>query len=687
MRFIPGIVLCIVLALTSAQAQDTVLTLVAPKAGITFYTTRDTIIDIRWTGIDDTVAVQLDFTTDGGRKWTMIEDSAKGLTYAWNVKNISPASTYQVRVSQLRPPGVQDQVKYTGHTSEVVDAWWNPANTRVVSVADRAHIWDASQSSSLPLVSLPTGRAQYTSVRWSGDSSLIAAGSDDGRVQIVDVATTTNLSTLDLVDPVGKIEMDPTGSWLFTKIDGSRLPIHRLKPAIQPGSTLFIGSIVLDIAINADGSRVVVCADNDARVYSRQGGLPATFRGHSGGVLGAAFSPDGSRVCSIGGDLSVRMWNSASGVEIWNASDGREGVRSVAFSPDGSLVAVGYADSSIKVFRADSGIVVRKFGDFSDDVRMVQFSPDGTLLAGASDDNFARVYDVTSGELKGAFQHDDNVRVARWSNDGDRLLTSSNDGTARIWQVRSIVLQSDTTGQFTIAPPPPASVRFVASGDTLEIEQTTTLTVRSTNPQFLALAEIDSVRIRLLYDPSMLFRTSSSVPMEVIDDVKGGRSIQYLICTVPLDTVEKELFTVSFQATLGQDSVTSLSFDLIDQIGNGPGARIDTFSEPILVRGICRIGDGPRLYNPIGSPLSIISRPHPDGVLLDCVLGESATATVIVYDVRGELLWKDRTTADEERSRRLLRIVPRHVLTGMGLVTLSTPTQQTSAVIMEGNQP
>ncbi|MBU3699969.1 MAG: WD40 repeat domain-containing protein [Candidatus Kapabacteria bacterium] len=687
MKRILSVAVTVLLTICAAHAQDTVLTLVAPKSGITFYTTRDTIIDVRWSGVEDTVAVQLDFTTDGGRKWTMIKDSAKGLSYPWNVTALSPASTYQVRVSQLRPPGVQDQVKYTGHTSDVVDAWWNPANTRVVSVADRAHIWDASVSSSAPLVSLPTGRAQYTTVRWSGDSSLIVAGSDDGRVQIVDVATTTSLSTLDLVDPVGKVEMDPTGSWLFTRIDGSRLPIHRLKPAIQPGSTLFIGSITLDMALNADGSRVVVCADNDARVYSRLGGLPATFRGHSGGVLSAAFSPDGTRVCSIGGDLTVRMWNSASGVEIWKTSDGREGVRSVAFSPDGALVAVGYADSSIKVFRADSGIVVQKFGDFSDDVRMVQFSPDGTLLAGASDDNFARVYDLTTGELKAAYQHDDNVRVARWSNAGDRLLTSSNDGTARIWQVRSIVLQSDTTGQFTIAPPPPAFVRLVASGDTLQIEETTTLSVRTTSPQFLGLAEIDSLRIRLVYDPTMLFRTSSSVPLTVIDDVVGGRNIQYLVCTLPLDTVAQELFTVSFQATLGQDSVTYLKFDRVEPIGNGPGARIDTFSDPVLVRGICRVGDGPRMFNPIGSPLSIISRSHPDGVMLDCVLGESATATLSVYDVRGELLWRDRSTADEERSRRLVRIVPSHLLTGVGLVTIATPTQSASTVIMEGKQP
>lgn len=670
-----------------ARAQDPVLQLDAPVGGLTFYTTRDTVIEIRWSGVDDTVAVQLDYTTDNGRRWSVIEDSAKGLRYDWNTRALMPATTYRVRVSQLRPPGLADQVIYSGHNSDVADAWWNPENTRVVSVAGEAHVWDASTSSATPILNLPTGRAQYSCVRWSADSTLIATGADDFFVRVTDVAAVSNLVSLDQGDAVRKVEMDPTGSWLFMQAENNRLQIHRLRPNITPGATLFIGSPVLDFALNSDGSRVAVCSENDARVYSRLGGLPVTFRAHTGGVVSAAFSPDGTRVCSIGGDLSIRMWSSTSGIEIWNATEPREGLLSVAFSPDGNLVAVGMADSSIAIFRADSGILVRKIAAYSGPVRMVQFSADGALVAGASDDNFARVHDVATGETKISFQHGDNVRIARWSKAGDRLLTSSRDGTARVWQVLPIVLQSDTTDPFTIAPPPPAFVRFVATGDTLNIEESTTISIRTDNAQFLGLAEIDSVRLRLSYDPTILFRTGATVPLSVIDDVVGGRSIQYLVCTLPFDSVSKELFTITFQATLGQDSLTQITFDRIEQISKGAGARIEKFSEPILIRGICRVGDGPRLYNPNGAALTIVSRPLADGVALDCTLGESTLATVSVYDVRGKLILQDRSTPDEERSRRIRRVVPSHLLSGVGLVTLTTATQSVSTVIIEGAQP
>ncbi|MFM8770712.1 MAG: WD40 repeat domain-containing protein [Candidatus Kapaibacterium sp.] len=452
------------------------------------------------------------------------------------------------------------------------------------------------------------------------------------------------------------------------------------------------GSSLLDMAINGDGTRVVLSAD-EARIHTRAIGLPLAFRRHLNGAIAAAFSPDGSRVCSIGGDASIRLWIASTGVEIWNAADSRQGVRSLAFSPDGSMIAVGMSDSTVTVWNAADGTLLSTFGRYGGAVRMVSFSPDGTLIAAASDDCFARVHDVAKQTTIAAFQHGKAVRVVRWSNAGDRLLTTSNDATARVWQVTPIVLQSDTSDRFSIAPPPPAFVRFVASGDTLNIKETTTITIRTEGSQFLGLADIDSVKLKLGYNSSILFRTTSSVPFtSILDanvpDTSGiNRSVQYLVCTVPLDSVDKELFTITFQATLGQDSITRVSFESIDQIGKGPGTRIDKRSDPILIRGICRLGDGPRLYNSLGGPLTITARPLQGGVRIICELAESAPATLNVYDLRGRLIWSDRTNGSEEAARRMERVIPSSVLSGIALATVSTSLQTVSTVVMEGGNP
>lgn len=685
--WVMGIALTVIGALTNVSAQDTTLTLIAPIGGEIFYTTRDTTVDIRWSGVDDTISVRLDYTLDNGRLWKVIADSAKGGLYVWNIKGIGTSASYRVRVSQLRPPGAQDNIIYSGHSSPVADAWWSPSFDRVVSVAAEAHIWDAQQSSSTPLTTLPVPRATYYSVRWSLDSMKIVTGSDDNRAVVVDVPSNTVAQSIVHPDIVTKVELDSTGQWLFTKADDNRVRVYNL-PNAAARATHSAGSTLEDMILNAQGLRVLLCA-NEARVYGRAVGLPLAFTGHDVGVISGAWSPDGTKVCTVGGDATIRLWSATTGVEAWNVNDQREGVRCAAFSPDGSLVAVGMADSTITVWNVATGQRHTTFGGYTGAVRMVAFTADGTLLAGASDDNFARIHQLSTNTTLRNLQHNDDVNVVRWNESGDRLLTTSRDGTARVWQVREIVLQSDTSGTFTIAPPPPAFARFTSTGDTIQIRENTTITVALEGAQFLDLAQIDSLRLHMVFDPSMLFRIGSSVPLEnvyedVITDSNGiRRSRQYFEVTLPLPTADAPLFTVSFQGTLGQDSVSALSVTRVDQIGTGPGMRVESRAEPILVQGICREGSGPRLFSSVGTALEIQSITAAEGIHIRVLLAESGPTDLALYDLQGGCVWRGTATATEEQARQIDRIIPFDVVSGMAILSVITSTQSASAVVME----
>ena len=687
-----GLVLALTqLACSALVAQDdtvATLRLLQPVGAEVYYTSRVTEITIRWDGVDDTSAVRLDYTSNNGVTWSVIADSARGGSYVWDIRNVGVSTFFRVRVSQLRPPRAEDNVIYRGHGNPVTDAWWSPSNERVVSVAADPHIWDSRVSASSPLQTLPGGRASYYSVRWSADSSTIVTGSDDNTALVFDARTLALRSTLRHPDIVTKVEIDSAGSWLFTRCDDNRVRVFNL-PSTTPRATHNAGSTLDDMNINAASTRVVLSA-LEARVYGRNVGLPLAYNQQTTGVISAAFSPDGTRICTIGGDASIHVWTSDSAKRVWSASSPREGVRSVVYSADGSRIAVGMADSTVTVWDAETGALQTTLGGYRGAVRMVAFTPDGAYLAGASDDNFARVHEVATGRVVASLQHGDDVLIARWDRKGERLLTTSRDGTARIWQVREIVLQSDSSETFTIAPPPPAFARFATSGDTLDIRESTTLSIRLEGAQFLDLADIDSVRLRIEYDPSILHRTGTSFSrIDVIQDAlpdSAGRIHQEIEIHVALPNADAILGTLDFVATLGQDSVTALRITRVTQIGTGPGMRTETTHQPVLVRGICREGLDPRLYSSLGTPLILRWRSAAEGIRVFCDLAETAPALFSLYDILGRLLWTSSATTDEQRARSVERIIPFDVLTGIGIVVVETPTQSTSAVVAGGSR-
>jgi WD40 repeat protein len=71
-------------------------------------------------------------------------------------------------------------------------------------------------------------------------------------------------------------------------------------------------------------------------------------------VVGVAFSPSGERIASGSNEGVLRVWEVATGSEVFEARQARE-VVDVAFSPDGRWVASGGADGRAHVWDADTG--------------------------------------------------------------------------------------------------------------------------------------------------------------------------------------------------------------------------------------------------------------------------------------------------------------------------------------------
>ena len=71
------------------------------------------------------------------------------------------------------------------------------------------------------------------------------------------------------------------------------------------------------------------------------------LKGHIGLVLSVAFSPDGSQIVSGSDDMTVHIWNAATGEVEAILKDHTNSVTSVAFSQNGSQVVSGSYDKTI----------------------------------------------------------------------------------------------------------------------------------------------------------------------------------------------------------------------------------------------------------------------------------------------------------------------------------------------------
>jgi WD40 repeat protein/serine/threonine protein kinase len=155
---------------------------------------------------------------------------------------------------------------------------------------------------------------------------------------------------------------------------------------------------------------------------------------HGGTATGAAFSPDGKTIVTIGANMA-RRWDAASGRPIGEPIVHSGVLTSIAFSPDGKAFLIAGFGVSPRLFETASGRPIGQPLNQSGNTVSVIFSPDGkTVLTGSTEDNTARQFEAATGRPLGQpMRHAGRVWSVAFSPDGRTILTGCHDRTARLW--------------------------------------------------------------------------------------------------------------------------------------------------------------------------------------------------------------------------------------------------------------
>ena len=313
-------------------------------------------------------------------------------------------------------------------------------------------VWSTGDGTRQPIATF--GKAgQPLAAAFSPSDKLVATGDFDGAVRLwrSDTGALRDVLRARGMQPVTAVSFSGDGS-VVAAAKGSEAVLWNLRTRSRESSTrirmAYGQSRSARMARTLRLATLVVATRASGDLRS---GTAVALNGHSGAILGLAFSPNGKSLVTASDDETARIWDVNTGRSLAELRGHGDIVESAGFAPDGKTVVTSGDDGTIRVWAVASDPIDAELAARDNrPLRAVDFDDRGDRIVAASEDLTAPLWDAHSERLLRAFRHargdDEWVESAEFSHDGSLVVTAGDDGTAKIWRSSSGALLA-TLGQ------------------------------------------------------------------------------------------------------------------------------------------------------------------------------------------------------------------------------------------------
>lgn len=203
---------------------------------------------------------------------------------------------------------------------------------------------------------------------------------------------------------------------------------------------------ILEAHFSSDGSNIFSCAtDKTLSIFD----LPTAQRvrklkGHTGFVNGICSTRRGNPTLISGSDdCTIKIWDPRKKYAV-HTLDNKYQVTAVCFNDTGDNAITGGIDNDIKVWDVRKNEVLYCLQGHADTITGLTLSPDGSFVLSNSMDNTVRIWDIRPYapdercvKVFTGHQHNFERNLLRcgWSPDGNRVSAGSSDRSVYVWDV------------------------------------------------------------------------------------------------------------------------------------------------------------------------------------------------------------------------------------------------------------